>query len=754
MSEDEEYDEMGWSQIHHAAFNGYNKTIERLVKEKPTIIELETLDEQQVTPLWLAFLLGDICTVETLLLLGANEEKRDALNKGMVEVAIENQRINLIKHLMNKSKFESRIWSKLFEYYSPAVLEINFSGMTLLTASAVIIHELSCEAEYLQRLINYGVIEKIGKLYKLEHVSNTVELETCFSITVLNLISYQIPDIKVNENLFETLINRLILDNHDVHRVILSILKRLTPQVEFSKFMITKKSYKILIDFIEQTETDENIISTLEIIKLSLKTCEDIQVHLNKYPNFLPLLIKLLNHDNEDILKLALKILRHYVATNTSNQEQLAELDITSSIEDLLETQCRSMMAEICKLVSATASKNVRLQSCFMESEIIDKLVELFDKFKNEKLHVFIVKALWDIAGAVHQQKLKIACKITVERIIEFSTSNSSPSLRYYGFEMSRILVRLGQNELLKIGSSDITMQLAKILKPPSVMDDMVLSALRTIRYLCIDRGYRGNKVNQLEIEEEMGFRVLSQLFNTSHDRAHQLECLHTLIAMTLGRPSTWKDVKRSIHFTKNTLYDLLDEEDIEISFKTCNVLSLLVLQNKEEREELQKHIKLPFSLFDKYMNSSCEFTQITASFQMIVLRDFITSSAASSTALMGINFLTRSLANSNNDIVARSADFISGTALYCPGIRSAYVPAGLIEILCDLLIHGDEIVRAAVSVALVIISRCLNGEISLLNSCRRNKLIVKFIHNYATGLQLGGHFMKRWKHFQELNPI
>ena len=66
-----EPDETGWSHIHHCAYRGYIKSLERFVENDPDSLELQTQDDLGSTPFLLAVSSGIQDTVVSLTELGA-----------------------------------------------------------------------------------------------------------------------------------------------------------------------------------------------------------------------------------------------------------------------------------------------------------------------------------------------------------------------------------------------------------------------------------------------------------------------------------------------------------------------------------------------------------------------------------------------------------------------------------------------------------------------------------------------------------
>ena len=74
----DEFDENGWAHVHHAAYNGYYKSVSRFIKSQEDQLELETQDGQQLTPLLLACMNGHVETVQLLVEgLHANLKAKD-----------------------------------------------------------------------------------------------------------------------------------------------------------------------------------------------------------------------------------------------------------------------------------------------------------------------------------------------------------------------------------------------------------------------------------------------------------------------------------------------------------------------------------------------------------------------------------------------------------------------------------------------------------------------------------------------------
>lgn len=77
-----EPDETGWSHIHHCAYRGYIKSLERFVENDPDSLELQTQDDLGSTPFLLAVSSGIQDTVVSLIELGAKVDVCVHLEEG------------------------------------------------------------------------------------------------------------------------------------------------------------------------------------------------------------------------------------------------------------------------------------------------------------------------------------------------------------------------------------------------------------------------------------------------------------------------------------------------------------------------------------------------------------------------------------------------------------------------------------------------------------------------------------------------
>ena len=83
----DEFDNEGWSHIHHAVFSGYQKSISRFVRTNQEQLELLTKDGKRSTPLLLACRNGQLDALRFLVELEVNLVAFNSSDFGVIELS-------------------------------------------------------------------------------------------------------------------------------------------------------------------------------------------------------------------------------------------------------------------------------------------------------------------------------------------------------------------------------------------------------------------------------------------------------------------------------------------------------------------------------------------------------------------------------------------------------------------------------------------------------------------------------------------
>ena len=176
----DEFDENGWAHVHHAAYNGYYKSVSRFIKSREDQLELETQDGQQLTPLLLACMNGHLETVQLLVeQLHANLKAQDRQSFGAVELAASKNHIGVLEYLLKLNSPDLEVWKNLIRGLSQSELE---------TPCARALVELTTEenADYLESFLKAGGVQAILGLLKNSLASE--ESKTFALSVLLNLV--------------------------------------------------------------------------------------------------------------------------------------------------------------------------------------------------------------------------------------------------------------------------------------------------------------------------------------------------------------------------------------------------------------------------------------------------------------------------------------------------------------------------------------------------------------------------------------
>lgn len=111
-----ELDENGWGNIHHAAYRGFLKSVERFIKADNELLELETDDDLKSTPLLLAVMSGSQDVVESLIGMGARIHAVDSQNHGAIELCAFKKHIDMLRYFIKLNHERLPVWKILIKF--------------------------------------------------------------------------------------------------------------------------------------------------------------------------------------------------------------------------------------------------------------------------------------------------------------------------------------------------------------------------------------------------------------------------------------------------------------------------------------------------------------------------------------------------------------------------------------------------------------------------------------------------------------
>ena len=125
-----------------------------------------------------------------------------------------------------------------------------------------------------------------------------------------------------------------------------------------------------------------------------------------------------------------------------------------------------------------------------------------------------------------------MATNIGVNLLIEFLTS-SAEELHYIGSEGLGVLARGALSKQTAIAKANGIHPLVRLLR--NKHEHIVLSVIRTMRYLCVGVGYVPHLQNQTTVHTARGIRNLVKMMAESENELIQMEAAHALACSALG---------------------------------------------------------------------------------------------------------------------------------------------------------------------------------------------------------------------------
>ena len=215
-----------------------------------------------------------------------------------------------------------------------------------------------------------------------------------------------------------------------------------------------------------------------------------------------------------------------------SNQNAFIAEGVASHVITLTTQKHKDIQLNSVQAIHALAKDNQQTQQAIMEEGVVMPLLQLLRKSRAPKLQECTAGALWALAGGDTEDRRTMADMMGVPMLIEFLTSLSQ-ELHYIGSEGLAVLAQGPLSKQTEIATSNGVHPLVRLLK--SDQERIVLSVIRTLRFLCIGVGYVPHPDNQGTISQSRGIRFLITMMAHSQNELIQVEAAHSLAAVALG---------------------------------------------------------------------------------------------------------------------------------------------------------------------------------------------------------------------------
>ncbi|KAH3714686.1 ankyrin and armadillo repeat-containing protein-like [Dreissena polymorpha] len=741
-----DFDENGWAHIHVAANRGFTKSIERFVHADLDQLELKTNDDVGSTPFLIAVLSGNIDSIQCLINLGAKVNAINNHNHGAVEICATKGYIPILQYFI-KAKFDLLpVWKNLLKFLSSeSEEEAEAAGKCLQTLTLP--SDEGVINPYWEELYKNGCIPTIVKVAK----STLADDSKVHAFHVLlNILQKQ----EVKEQLFSSggipaFVRLLKSSCNTAIQLSAQILKEMATLKEYADNMVQNSAIPSLLKVMQTVKEQEVLIEAVDCLGNIAMANPSHQSQVGQLPGSLQTITDLYKDQKDKGLLFSLnKAIGKIANKNVSNQNTIVELGAASYVVVLCRTKNKDLQLSSVEAIHRLAEDNSKTQRVILSARAQDHLMQLLKKTRVETLQEKTAMALWALAGDSLDEKRKMAEKMEVSLLIEFVNSLTE-NLHFIGSEGLGVLAQGPLNSQTQIADANGIHPLVRLLR--SDKEHIVLSVIRTLRYLCVGVGYVPHCKNQNTISQSRGIKFLIALMVHSKEEMIQVESAVTLGCVSLGNQNILEEINGTIDFSYVRILKMMYAQDDVVRLLAGSALAAFAYNNISQQKEIAEQGGVRFSCFVPFLQSSDEYYRCNAAFQVVVLSRIIPDEEQALSSATGIKLLVDLLQDSQSDqILALAADCIARLAHTRAGVPSAIIAIKAIDYLTKLLLSEAEQVRGCAAIALGYLSHNHAAERQLLNKCRTDQVLMKILKHYTKN-KVSRSFIEGWKHYKKI---
>lgn len=740
----DEFDENGWGHIHHAAFNGYHKSVSRFVKSKEDQLELETEDGQQSTPFLLSCTSGALETVQLLVDLGANLSATNRSSQGAVLLAALNGHIHVLEYFLELNHPKISVWKDLIKGLSTQNVE---------TASSKALVELTLE----ERSNNHEPFVKgdgIKAVVALLKSSSASEDAKSYALSILlNVVRFQPAKEQIGEFAIPSIISQLKEPKRTLYLTASMLLGDLADNLKNKEIIASNSGVDALIHLLQNNDDEEVVGCVLSTLKNLADSNSEIQTMIGNNKTTMKSFVDLLTTlKNKHVLATVAKTIRMLVQSHSANQDGFVNEGGIPPLMELMKIKSRECQFAVIEAIQALCEKNENNQTIVTDIGCVMALMRQLKRSRQADMRRLTANALWAIAGNKNHQRRSIANEIGVVLLLEFLSENQPQSLHFIGSEALGVLAEGVHNKRNEIADSNGVMPLVRQMSKVSTPGYIVLSVLRTLRSLCLCVGFRPHTQNQKAVSESGGIKYLVRFMVHARQEIIKVEAAYTLGSVALGNSENMKEILEHRDFSFLHILRLLYDEDEEVALLAGAALALFAYNNVSNQKAIAVAGGVRFYSFLPFLESKDPRQVAHAAFQIVILSRIIPDEDQSLTCARGIKLLVSLLEETQTeDIQALTANFLGGLAHTRAGIPGAIISIGTISLLAKLLMSPYETVQVSAAITLGFLSYDKVGERQLLNICRHDPFLFKVLQFHAGKVKLSADFVERWQHYKRI---
>lgn len=546
----DEFEANGWAAIHNAAHRGFLKSIDFFLTEDRAFIELETRDELHMTPFLCSIDGNRIDATEHLMKAGAKVDVINSHNHGAVEICALKQYIEMLEYLIKLENPKIPVWKNLIKFLSSESEEEAESSGKCLEILTLGSKQDGINPKW-EPFYNHGGVTTIVKVAK-SSISDDAKIPA-FK-TLLNIIERsEVKEQVLSSGGIPTFIRLLKSPNHHVIQLAAEILRELAPIPIYAEPIAQNNGIPSLVKVLQTIHNPEVLIPVTDCLGNLSAADKKYQTQVGNAQGCLQQIVTLLEENRErELLHALANAVGKIADDDTNNQNTFVSLGVTVHIVTLTRLKNKEIQTTAVEAIHKLAKNNPETQKIIVGEKIPELLLKLLKDSRAEQVQERTALALWALAGHEFDVKRYIAEKIGVNLLVQFCNTLSD-NLHFMGSECLGILAQGPLNYQSEISASNGITPLRKHLG--SDKEYIVLSVIRTIRYLCLGVGYVPHKKNQNMILQLTGIKSLVALMIHSRDETIQIESALTLASVSLGELTitlthSYHILEILIHFT------------------------------------------------------------------------------------------------------------------------------------------------------------------------------------------------------------
>ena len=517
---------------------GFSKSIERFVKANHDQLELETADEYGSTPFLLAVTSGNLETIKCMVDLGAKINAINKQNHGAVEISALKQHIHILEYFIEKDYEKLPVWKNLLKFISSDTDE-EAEGAAHCLMRMTQGSEGEINPNWLH-VYNHGGIPILVKVIK-GSIGDEAKIGT-FHVLMNMIEKDEVKQQIVASGGIPGLVRLFKSKTNFAIQLAAQILKELCVVKEYCDQAAQNGAIPALVKVIQDLNDPEVLVEVVSALGNIADNNPSHQATIGTSLGAVSAITCRFEDCTYKPLLMALtKTVTKICEKNEINQNAFVAEGVSSHIITLTRVKNKDIQLAAVEGIQKLAEGNAHTQQHILEEGVVMPLLQLLRKTRQQNLQERTAGALWALAGSQSEERRTMAEMMGVQLLIEFLNS-LSVDLHYIGSEGLGVLAQGAQNKQDTIYQANGVHPLVRLLR--SDKEFIVLSVIRTMRYLCVGVGYVPHPKNQTMIAQSRGIKFLVALMVHSRNELIQVEAAVTIGYVTLGKVLEFTQLK------------------------------------------------------------------------------------------------------------------------------------------------------------------------------------------------------------------